>query len=247
MTENADGVYFKNKDGSYSSSSDEIPFEGKNSVAVDVSVAAEVTSVDTDIALVASDDELTNATTPALLMNLTVGDDVKAITSTGTAAKAKLDGVADNFEAKLEDGAYKYVAKADAAGWNSTTVKLTGKTNKVDVPDAMTAPQITLTWTIAKHVDAPTYTEETCHGNWSAGVLWLAKDSSTGFSSSSLTVEVSEDGSNYSTVATDKYTVDENNWISMPWASITETLGAEPSGTYYVRITDGSVRYTTTY
>lgn len=246
VTKNADGVYFKNKDNSYSSSSDAVEFEGKNSVAVDVSVKAEVeaTAGGKDISLVADDAALTAATTPALLMNLTVGSETKAITSDGATATAKLDGVADNFEATVESGAYKYAAKADATGWKKTTVTLSGKTNKMDVAADMSAPKIKLTWTIAKHQDAPTYTEESAHGNWGGGSLWLAKDASTGFSSSSLTVEVSEGGTTYTALASDKYSVNDANWVSTTWENITGALGGEPSGTVYVRITDGTTRYT---
>lgn len=157
VTKNADGVYFKNKDNSYSSSSDEVEFEGKNSVAVDVSVVAEVeasAAAEKDIALVADDAALTAADTPALLMNLTVGTDVKVITAEGATAKAELEGKPDNFEVQVVDGAYKYVAKTGVTGWDKTSVKLSGKTNQMDVPSDMTAPKIKLTWTIEKHVDS---------------------------------------------------------------------------------------------
>lgn len=155
VTKNEDGVYFKNTDG-YSSSSDAVEFEGKNSVAVDVSVKAEVTASagGKDITLVADDSALAAATTPALLMNLKVGSETKAITSAteGTTAKAKLEGVPDNFEVGVESNAYKYAAKTGATGWKKTTVQLSGKTNKMDVAADMTAPSIKLTWTIAKSV-----------------------------------------------------------------------------------------------
>lgn len=157
VTKNADGVYFVNKGdsgNSYSSSSDAVEFEGKNSVDVDVSVAATVTAGAKDITLVADDAALAAATTPALLMNLKVGSETKAITSDGTTAKAKLAGKAENFEVKVDSGAYKYAAKDGATGWEKTTVQLSGKTNQKDVPSDMTAPTIALTWTIAKHVDS---------------------------------------------------------------------------------------------
>lgn len=156
VTGNEDGVYFKNTDGTYSSASDAVEFEGKNSVDVDVTVAASVEAAETSIALVGTEEELAAATTPALLMNLTVGEDVAAITSDGASAKATIAGVEDNFEVVVKDEAYAYEAKEDATGWNKTSVKLSGKTNNVDVPDgegAMTAPKIVLTWTVAKHTD----------------------------------------------------------------------------------------------
>lgn len=158
VTGNEDGVYFKNKDNSYSSSSDEVEFEGKNSVDVDVSVKAEVDADEKSIALVEDDDALTAATDPALLMTLTVGTDTAQITKDGATAKEKIEGKKDNFEVVVDGGAHKYQAKTGASDWGKTTVKLSGKTNNVDVPDgagAMTAPKITLTWTVAKHSDAP--------------------------------------------------------------------------------------------
>ena len=242
VTKNADGVYFKQKDNSYASSSEAVEFEGKNSVAVDVSVAAEVTATagGKDIALVADDAALTAATTPALLMNLTVGSETKAITSDGTTAKAKLAGVPDNFEAKVEGGAYKYAAKTGATGWKKTTVQLSGKTNQKDVAADMTAPQIKLTWTIAKHAD---YTDAEAYGTWNDTGLWLAKDASTGFSSTNLTVEVSDGGSNYVGLAADKYTT-SNNWVGLTWETIVEALGGQVEGTAYIRVTDGTTRYT---
>lgn len=245
VTKNADGVYFKNKDNTYSSSSDEVDFVGKNSVDVDVSVKAEVTASagGKDIALVADEAALTAAKTPALLMNLTVGTETKAVTSDGATAKAKLDGVPGNFEATVKDGKYVYAAKdaADASTWKKTAIKLSGKTNQMDVAADMTAPAIKLTWTIAKHVD---YTDKTAHGNWSDGTLWLGKDSSTGFSSSDLTVEVSDGGTDYTALTSGKYSVNDANWVSVTWGNITEALGGQVSGTAYVRITDGSTRYT---
>lgn len=244
VTKNADGVYFKNTGDTYSSSSDAVEFVGNNSVAVDVTVKAEVTASagGKDIALVADDAALTAAKTPALLMNLIVGTETKAVTSDGATAKAKLDGVPDNFAAKVESGEYKYAvaADADADAWKKTTIKLSGKTNQMDVAADMTAPAIKLTWTIAKHED---YTEETAHGHWSGGALWIGKDSSTGFSSDSLTVEVSDGGTNYTVLASDKYSVNGDKWVSLTWANITEALGGEPSDKAYVRVTDGSTRY----
>ena len=75
VTKNTEGVYFKQKDGTYASSSEAIEFEGKNSIDVDVSVAAEViaSAEGKDIGLVSDDTALTAATTPALLMTLEAG------------------------------------------------------------------------------------------------------------------------------------------------------------------------------
>ena len=166
VTGNDNGVYFKNTDG-WSSSSDEVEFEGANSVDVDVTVTATVEAGEKSIALVESEEELAAATTPALLMNLTVGDDVAAIVDSGASAKAMIAGKADNFEVIVKDNKYVYEAKEDATDWAKTSVKLSGKTNSVDVPDgegAMTAPKIVLTWSAAKHSDAPVPNKTTVSG-----------------------------------------------------------------------------------
>lgn len=145
---------------SYSNSSDAVKFEGKNSVDVDVSVTAAVTASagGKDIALVADEDALKAATAPALLMKLKVGTDEKAITSSGASASSKIAGVPDNFAVTTENNKYVYKIRTNTAeealdDWDSTTVQLIGETNTADVPagnDALTAPQIALTWTVAK-------------------------------------------------------------------------------------------------
>ncbi len=155
-TANADGVYFS-VDSDFASTSAAVSFEGNNSVAVDVTVAATVESADTDIALVADADALAAATaakTPALLMTLNVGDESVAITENGGSTKATIAGVEDNFEVTVGDDGYEYTIISDPADWNSVDVTLSGKTNNVDVTEGMTAPTISLTWTVAKHVDS---------------------------------------------------------------------------------------------
>lgn len=225
----------------YSSTSDAVKFEGKNSVDVNVTVVATVTPTDAnkDIALVADQAALDAAAGPALLMTLKVGDDAKVITSAGTSAKAAIAGVADNFKLKPNAGGtqYEFALKdaADLTAWNSTTVQLVGKTNKKDVPagtNAMTVPKITLTWSVAK----------TAHGEWVDTTLWLAKDANTGFSTTGLTVEVSDGGITYKTLAADKYTVGEDGWVSVTWDNIVAGIGSEPTNAY-VRVTDGSNKY----
>lgn len=167
VTGNEDGVYFKNAattdDGSatYSSTSDAVTFEGKNSVDIDVSVKAAVAKGgDNDIALVADGTALAAAADPALLMTLKVGEASAAITSDGATATATIAGVPNNFEVKAVDGKFVYAAKSDAAGWKSTTIQLSGKTNSKEVPadTKMSAPTIKLTWDIKEHVTTPAIT-----------------------------------------------------------------------------------------
>ncbi len=257
VTPNNDGVYFlipAASDGgtaSYDSSSKAVSFKGQNSVDVDVSVAATVTAGDPekDITLVADEDALNAATTPALLMTLKVGNDSKAITKDGATAKATVAGAPDNFEVQGGNGdsndEFKYVVKAspDESKWNTTTVQLSGKTNNKEIPagsNAMTTPSIGLTWTIAKHV---TYTDTTGHGHWSGSTLWLGKDANTGYSSDSIIVEVSDGGTTYTTLAPDKYSVNGDGWISTTWPNIVAGIGSEPTGAAFIRVTEGNTRY----
>lgn len=148
----------------FSSSSEAVRFEGKNSVDVDVSVVATVTAAsDKDITLVADAAALTAATSPALLMTLKVGSDTKAITSGGATATATITGKPNNFAVTVENGKFVYGVRTNTdtanggtalEAWDATTVQLIGKTNQKDIPagaDAMTAPTINLTWTVAKH------------------------------------------------------------------------------------------------
>lgn len=247
---NDDGVYFKNSvsggNAGYSSSSDEVKFEGKNSVDVDVTVAVTVTATDAakDIALVADQDALDAATGPALLMTLKVGSDSAVITSAGATAKETVAGVPDNFEVKGNGSEYVYGQKGSGlAPWNSTTVQLSGKTNSKDVPTgagAMTVPKITLTWTVSKSGSS---TQKTAYGRWTGSTVWIGVDAETGFSASNLTVEVSDGGTTYKTLATNLYSVNEANWVSTNWANIVTGLGGDPSGTVFIRITDGTTQY----
>jgi len=155
VTANDDGVYFV---GSNTASSNAIDIEGKNSVAVDLSVAVSVTASANSIALVADEAALEAATDPALLLSVKVGTDEKVITSAGvTTAKDSIEGVSSNFVMKPKDGQFEYVVKDGATGWKKAAVQLIGKTNEAEVPEgagAMSAPTVELTWTVAKHVDA---------------------------------------------------------------------------------------------
>lgn len=225
--------------GSYSNSSDPVKFEGKNSVDVDVTVAATVAAGSNDIVLVEDEEALAAATTPALLMTMKVGANSKAIIPAGTSAKTKIAGVADNFEVTVDSSNnYKYAAKSSPVkAWDATSLQLVGKTNQKDVSDAtLTVPTITLTWTITK-------ADPAAYGTWSGSELWLGKDANTGFSTTGLTVEVSEDATIFNALASSKYNTNDDGWVSISWDNIVEGLGDEPTGAFYVRITEGTTKY----
>lgn len=203
---------------------------------------------DPDAASGASEDDSTTESTA----------DVKAITSSGATAKAMIAGKPDNFKADTENGKFVYKVRTDTDTdnggtaldpWGSTTVQLIGKTNEAQIPDganSMTAPTIDLTWTIGKHEvqTTPTYTDETGYGSWSDGTLSLAAAEDTNFSSETLAVEISADGETYDTLASDKYTVTGEYKVTTTWANIIAALDDETLTTAYIRITDGTTRYT---
>lgn len=147
---------------SYSATSEEVEFEGKNSVDVDISVAATVTASQggKDIALVEDQDALDDATTPALLMTLHVGSKSAAITSDGATVKETIVGKPNNFAVTTANNKFVYgirtntdVANGGTAldAWGSANVKLAGKTNNKTIEEGMTAPTIDLTWSVTKH------------------------------------------------------------------------------------------------
>lgn len=172
----------------YSSSSNAVSFNGRNSVDVDVSVNASVTATPggKDIALVADEAALAAAKTPALLMKVKVGDEIKTVTSANTTAKAKIEGVSENFIISGNGSKFVCIENPDAAAlsaWDSTTVQLIGKSNVADVAagtNAMTAPQINLTWTIAKHVEGQGSTGSTASKSYVDGTHFSASKLSIG-------------------------------------------------------------------
>ncbi len=179
VTANDDGVYFH---GSNTASSNAIDIEGKNSVAVDLSVAVSVTASANSIALVADEAALEAATDPALLLSVKVGTDEKVITSAGVTAKDSIEGVSSNFVMKPKDGQFEYVVKDGATGWKKAAVQLIGKTNEAAVPEgagAMSAPTVQLTWTVAKHVDGPVATPGSMSTSAKSAVISGLAESST--------------------------------------------------------------------
>lgn len=149
----------------YDSESEGVSFEGKNSVDVDISVAATVTASagGKDIALVKDQAALDAATGPALLMMLHVGSKSAAVTSDGATVAEKIEGKEDNFAVTTNNNKFVYGIRTntDTANggtaldaWDSAEVKLSGKTNNKTIEDGMTAPTIGLTWTVSKHTES---------------------------------------------------------------------------------------------
>lgn len=158
---NEDLVYFKQASGSpaYASSSQKVPVGAKNYVDVDVSVEATVAdaaSGKTLIPMVSTAEELSEASSPALLLQLKVGDETGVITADGGSVTKKIAGQTANFGTKRQDdGSYKLVENEGVTWQNNTAdVQLVGKVKGGTVDADVVAPTVTLTWTVAKHVDA---------------------------------------------------------------------------------------------
>lgn len=245
---NEDLVYFKQKTGAtkaYDSTSQAVSIQAKNYVAADVSVSvtvAEAADGKTTIPLVEDEDALDDATEPSLLLTLKVGTKTAAITEDGATVADTIAAQNAKFDVKRQsDGSYKVEPKTDSGiEWSGKDVQLSGKVKGGDVDSTIAAPNVSLTWTVAAHVD---YTDKTAYGNWADGYLWLAKDASTGFSTTGLVVEVSDGGTTYKTLASNKYSVNDAGWISVTWDNIVAGIGDTPEGNAFVRVTDGTTRY----
>lgn len=158
---NSDLVYFKQANGAekaYASSSQTVSVKAKNYVAADVSVAATVADAadgKTTIPLVADADALSAATTPSLLLTLKVGTKTAAITADGATVSDTIAAQDGKFDVKRQaDGSYKVDPQTgDSITWDGVNVQLTGKVKGGDVDSTIAAPNVTLTWTVAAHVD----------------------------------------------------------------------------------------------
>jgi hypothetical protein len=157
---NDDLVYFKQASGAskaYASTSQAANVGAKNYVDVDVTVEAaigEAATGKTIIPLVATADELSAATTPSLLLQLKVGDQTGAITSDGVTVTKTVAGQPTNFDTKYDSTSkgYKLEEKTGVTWTNNTAaITLTGKVKGGTVESTVVAPEVTLTWTVAKH------------------------------------------------------------------------------------------------
>lgn len=156
VTANTDNVYFKNAAGDYSSSSDTLTVENQSSVAIDLTVKAEVDSKDTDIALANSADEVASAESALLYLGLKTGSDTEVVKTTGASKTVQIDGVESNFEVKsAAGGGYEYAVISNPGEWKKTTIGLTGKCNNKDIASDVTAPAVKVTWSWVDPSAAP--------------------------------------------------------------------------------------------
>jgi hypothetical protein len=241
------GVYFNNN-SKFDKSSAGLEVVNKSSVSVDVTVKAvpTVSEGSTMVAFASTKDALaTEKTTPTMYMALSISGDEVVMTADEGAEKTKtISGCAANFELTSNaDGSFTYAAKAtvDDTLWQKTTVSLNGAGNTVENASGYTAPKITVTWSYKK----TGMTSAVAYGNWSDGTLWLGKNSSTGFSSSSLTVEASVDGVDFVELSSSQFSINDAKWVSTNWANIQTALGGSSVESFKaIRITDGNTEYT---
>jgi hypothetical protein len=156
---NADLVYFKQANGAtktYASTSQAVSVKAQNYIDADVKVTATIAEPaegKTIIPMAASDEEFTAATGATLILKLTVGEEEGVISSTGGVVTDKIDAQPGKFATKYYSTGYKLEAK-DGQTWDGLNVQLSGKVKKGDVTADIVAPNVTLTWSVTKHVDS---------------------------------------------------------------------------------------------
>lgn len=253
VTGNDEGIYFLKStsvsdngevvaDGSqsYASTSDALKFVGRNSVNVDVRVKVEVTVSNNSIELAGSEEELNKMTDkPALLMEVDLGGTKKAVTKDGFEIATTIAGMPDNFEVTATGTGFAYAPKNavsdNDSAWDSTYIRLSGKTNGVSGDANKTIPTVKYTWRI----------EETPEpyqvANSQQGSVYFGKESGVPFVKSKVqSVEYSMDDINYTALANDKYTVQDSGWVAIPIGGIPKI---DERDSKYLRITVGKVKY----
>lgn len=263
-------MWFENKKATesdprkFTNESDPINAYNKSNISVDIEVVAHLaTPSGITIATQSVIRDTTASPSMYLAMKATENNASKEypIKVAGTTATASIATASeDAYETRYVNKEYVNQLKATAAELKESdadfgtlfqkySFTLTGDCNPDGEWKDLTTdpPVVNLVWTIQKPegaVEGITYTEKTANGNWSSGKLWLSKDGSAGFSTTGLTVEVSDGGTTFETLATNKYTIHDSGWISTTWDDLVAGIGSTPTGKVHVRVTDGTTRYT---
>ncbi len=167
ITGGNEGILFQYKAGEYGKDSEEIEVESKSAVAVDVSVKLEVKGTYegvvgfNDDKAAFTEDNKNKEMYLAVVNNSGAEPDAKAIKSGETSVinTATVEGVPANFELTYADSKYSYKEIANPADYNTAKFKLTGALNKNAEWTGVAEqglPTIQVTWSYAKHSDAPT-------------------------------------------------------------------------------------------
>ncbi len=142
------GVYFMTGENKYENTSQVLTVSSQSSADVTLNVEVKVVATETDVELVSAVPAAT-VSQPQLYLALQVGsEDPVAVLANDTVSKVvTIAGVPANFETTwdAEDEVYKYAPKADATGWNTTTISITGAASKASA-EGLTAPTLQVTW-----------------------------------------------------------------------------------------------------
>lgn len=259
-------IYFKNtaSDGTitYTGTSDAIEILNKSSYDIDVAFSVKV-ELPEGVTMAESEDALTSAKTPSVYLEMKEAEDSTATAlkvGDNAAAVKKVDGVAEDANNSATGKGYYINADTSGStrtytyklgsGFTNTDAKkasytLSGKCDSISDWSAVNAldadkknVKTTIVWSAKKHEDVTA-----AHGSWSGSTLWISKDADTGFSTTGLTVEVSDGGTTYTALTSGQYSVSDAGWVSITYNNLVAGLGSAPTGTLYIRVTDGTTKY----
>jgi hypothetical protein len=134
----------------------------------------------------------------------------------------------------------------DLAADNGITAALTAYAGLDEAVKAKLTSEKALLDSLKTAAEAKAITDAAAYGLWDDTTIWLAKASDAGFEGDTVTVQVTKDGSTWVTLDSSKYTYDNDKWIQVEYANIASAAGGDPTITSYIRVIDGTTRYTFT-
>jgi len=260
-------VYFKTADKTFGKDSTVFSVSNNSSVSVNVTLKIDVTAGANDPELVGAVGDLPNdynASTnpvsgdPSLFLGLVVAGDATAAGDTnGTYAISEnsvsktfnLAGTPENYEVSVnkvgEEGYphdYQFVKKATlAANWKKVDFNLTGKANKVEDAEGITAPNLKVTWSF----DAAGGGAKKGAVSFVDNNFWFGKAESTpfdGLTSVSQITEYTINGVDVLSVATV-----QAGYAKVAWnAATSKGLTVPADGKFVINVTVDGVAYTAT-
>lgn len=205
------GVYFLTGENKYENTSQVLTVSSQSSADVTLKVEVKVVATETDVELVSAVPSAT-ASQPQLYLALQVGSEAPvAVLANDTVSKVvTIAGVPTNFETiwDADDGVYKYAPKADATGWNTTTISIAGAASKASA-EGLTAPtlQVTWSWTDPEAATAPVISNITEFTKSAPENVVITFDLGSGTEAVEADKVVLYQGTSNTVVNTAKYTV----------------------------------------
>lgn len=144
------GVYFLVGDKTYSNTSSTLQAINKSSCDIKLTVTVATTQgSDKDITLATSNQ--VSDTAAELYLELKVGSEAKAVSSTGAVSFEKvIAGNPDNFEVAVKKGSYVYQEKRSASDWKAMNISMSGVVSEYQIAADTTAPTVEVTWSWTK-------------------------------------------------------------------------------------------------